>query len=66
MHATLAPARGNVGRVARAEGRALASGPSTRVILVSSLSRAQLPLLPEDAVFLPKPYRISQLMELLQ
>ena len=46
--------------------RALASGPSTRVILVSGLSRAQLPPLPEDAVFLPKPYRISQLMELLQ
>jgi len=46
--------------------RALASAPSTKVILVSGLSRAQLPPLPDEAVFLPKPYRISQLMELLQ
>ncbi len=46
--------------------RALAVEPSTKVILVSGLSRAQLPPLPDEAVFLPKPYRISQLMELLQ
>lgn len=46
--------------------RVMGAAPLVRVILVSGLSRAQLPPLPEGAVFLPKPYRISQLMELLR
>ena len=46
-------------------GRALAAQPAPRVVLVSGLSKAQLPPLPEGALFLPKPYRISQLLELL-
>lgn len=45
--------------------RAMEAVPRARVILVSGLSRAQLPPLPEGAVFLPKPYRIAQLMALL-
>lgn len=46
-------------------GRALAAEPAPRVVLVSGLSRSQLPPLPEGVVFLPKPYRISQLAGLL-
>lgn len=45
--------------------RAIDADPQARVILMSGLSRSQLPALPEAAVFLPKPYRISQLVELL-
>lgn len=45
--------------------RAIDADPDARVILVSGLSRAQLPPLPEGAHFLPKPYRISQLLALL-
>ena len=44
---------------------AIDAEPHARVILASGLSRAQLPPLPERAHFLPKPYRISQLLELL-
>lgn len=40
--------------------------PDARMILVSGLARAQLPALPAHAVFLPKPYRISELVQLLQ
>ena len=39
--------------------------PSARIILVSGFARAQLPTLPVNATFLPKPYRIPQLLELL-
>lgn len=39
--------------------------PSSRVILVSGHARAQLPQLPDNVMFLPKPYRIRQLLELL-
>lgn len=39
--------------------------PQTRVILVSGHARAQLPPLPTSARFLPKPYRLSQLLALL-
>ena len=39
--------------------------PETRVILVSGHARAQLPLLPAATEFLPKPYRIGQLIALL-
>lgn len=38
---------------------------SSKVILVSGHARAQLPPLPGQTVFLPKPYRIRQLLELL-
>jgi len=46
--------------------RAIDADPDARVILVSGLARSQLPPLPEGATFLPKPYRVSQLMELLR
>ena len=46
-------------------GRALSAEPPPQVVLVSGLSKSQLPPLPEGAVFLPKPYRISQLVGLL-
>lgn len=45
--------------------RALDVHPAARVVLVSGLARAQLPALPAGAAFLPKPYRISQLVDLL-
>lgn len=45
--------------------RALDADPRASVILVSGLSLSQLPPLPDGAHFLPKPYRISQLLELL-
>ncbi|MGO1718575.1 MAG: response regulator [Luteimonas sp.] len=45
--------------------RAMDADPDASVILVSGLSLSQLPPLPEGARFLPKPYRISQLLELL-
>lgn len=40
--------------------------PQARVVLVSGLSKAQLPPLPEGIVFLPKPYRLRQLLEVLE
>ena len=39
--------------------------PQTRVVLVSGHARAQLPSIPASAQFLPKPYRLSQLLALL-
>lgn len=39
--------------------------PQTRVILVSGHARAQLPAIPAATRFLPKPYRMSQLLALL-
>lgn len=39
--------------------------PQARVILSSGRARAQLPDLPDDAQFLPKPYRLAQLLQLL-
>lgn len=39
--------------------------PRTRVILVSGHARAQLPPIPATTRFLPKPYRLSQLLALL-
>jgi CheY-like chemotaxis protein len=39
--------------------------PHARVILASGFARAQLPALPGNAIFLPKPYRIPQLLALL-
>ncbi len=42
-----------------------ASHPSSKVILVSGHARVQLPPIPAAVDFLPKPYRISQLLALL-
>ena len=39
--------------------------PHARVILASGFARAQLPALPGNVTFLPKPYRIPQLLALL-
>jgi CheY-like chemotaxis protein len=39
--------------------------PGVHIVLVSGLSRAQLPPLPEGVSFLPKPYRIKQLLDAL-
>lgn len=39
--------------------------PQTRVVLVSGHAQAQLPPIPAAARFLPKPYRLSQLLALL-
>lgn len=40
--------------------------PGARMILVSGYVKAQLPGLPEGVRFLPKPYRLAQLLQLLQ
>jgi len=39
--------------------------PQIRVVLVSGHARAQLPSIPASTQFLPKPYRLSQLLALL-
>ncbi len=39
--------------------------PSARMILSSGYARSQLPPLPDNVEFLPKPYRLRQLFELL-
>ncbi|KRG70409.1 response regulator [Pseudoxanthomonas dokdonensis] len=39
--------------------------PQARFILSSGYARAQLPPIPEGALFLPKPYRIPQLLALI-
>ncbi|HEY9254897.1 MAG TPA: response regulator [Stenotrophomonas sp.] len=39
--------------------------PRARVILSSGYARAQLPPLPENVAFLPKPYRLPQLLGML-
>lgn len=44
----------------------LAAQIPCKVILVSGHARAQLPALPERITFLPKPYRIHQVLELLR
>lgn len=40
--------------------------PDARVILSSGYARAQLPPLPENVTFLPKPYRLPQLLGMLE
>ncbi|HAU80592.1 MULTISPECIES: response regulator [Gammaproteobacteria] len=40
--------------------------PNARIILASGYARSQLPPLPEHVEFLPKPYRLRQLVTLLQ
>jgi DNA-binding NtrC family response regulator len=39
--------------------------PQTRIVLVSGHAQAQLPQIPAAARFLPKPYRMSQLLALI-
>lgn len=39
--------------------------PDTRIILVSGHSRGQLPQLPDYVLFVPKPYSITQLLDLV-
>ena len=55
---------GGVSGIDLAEHMQLAGIPG-KVILVSGHARAQLPQIPEQAIFLPKPYRIHQLFELV-
>lgn len=43
----------------------LARKPHIRVILASGYSKSQLPALPAGVSFLPKPYRIAQLLDAL-
>ncbi len=40
--------------------------PNARMILASGYARSQLPPLPDHVEFLPKPYRLRQLVALLQ
>ncbi|MEE7547914.1 response regulator [Xanthomonas sp. Kuri4-1] len=40
--------------------------PAARVILASGYAKSQLPALPAHVEFLPKPYRLRQLLTLLQ
>ncbi len=40
--------------------------PQARMVLVSGYVKAQLPGLPEGVGFLPKPYRLAQLLQLLR
>jgi CheY-like chemotaxis protein len=44
--------------------RARALHPDARIILASGHPRAQLEPFPPDVAFLPKPYRLGQLLEL--
>lgn len=45
--------------------RAAESHPDIRILLASGFARGQLPDLPPQVAFLPKPYRIPQLLEML-
>lgn len=40
--------------------------PQARVILASGFAKAQLPPLPAQVDFLPKPYRLRQLIDMLK
>ncbi|KAB7770840.1 response regulator [Xanthomonas maliensis] len=40
--------------------------PQARIILASGFAKAQLPPLPEQVDFLPKPYRLRQLIAMLK
>lgn len=44
---------------------ALAQHPQLRVIVASGYQRSQLPPIPDAAAFLPKPYRMHQLLAAL-
>lgn len=45
---------------------ALQHRPDVRVIVVSGYQRSQLPPIPDTMVFLPKPYRVNQLLAALE
>ena len=45
--------------------RAVEAQPKLKVLLASGFARGQLPDLPTQVAFLPKPYRIPQLLEML-
>ncbi|MEO6169949.1 MAG: response regulator [Lysobacter sp.] len=45
---------------------ALQRRPDMEVIVVSGYQRSQLPPIPETMVFLPKPYRMNQLLSALE
>lgn len=47
-------------------GHAARLQPQAHIVLASGFARAQLPPLPASVSFLPKPYRIPQLLALLQ
>ncbi|MCL1633524.1 response regulator [Luteimonas sp. SX5] len=47
-------------------GRAAQIRPGIRVLLASGFAKGQLPPIPTDVHFLPKPYRIGQLVESLE
>lgn len=47
-------------------GHVAALQPQARMILVSGYMKAQLPPLPENVRFLPKPYRLGQLLGALE
>ncbi|MFI8716605.1 response regulator [Stenotrophomonas sp. NPDC077464] len=40
--------------------------PNARMILASGFARSQLPALPDHVTFIPKPYRLRQLVDLLR
>lgn len=40
--------------------------PQAKIVLVSGYQRSQLPPMPEGARFLPKPYRLHQLLGVLE
>jgi len=40
--------------------------PEARIILASGFAKAQLPPLPSGVAFLPKPYRVAQLLRLMR
>lgn len=46
--------------------RAVELQPDARIILVSGLAKAQLPPLPGHVSFLPKPYRLGELLSRIQ
>jgi len=53
---------GGISGIALAERAAIAQ-PQARILLVSGLSKGQLPRLPEGVAFLQKPYRLAQLLQ---
>ena len=46
--------------------RAAEIRPGIRVILASGFAKGQLPPIPKEVAFLPKPYRVGQLLEALR
>jgi len=46
--------------------KVLRQHPGLPVVLVSGYAREQLPPIPEGVAFLPKPYRVTQLLQLFE